>query len=506
MAIFKIINTSAAGHAALKGVLRYVLQDKKTEQNLISGIGDFEVDDQAMDADSIYLDFCRIKKLYRKDSGRQYMHAVQSFPPGESTPEQVHMLGVRLAEKIWPEQQVLIVTHIDRDHLHNHFVINTVSYLDGQKLHWKKQDLENAKQLCNTLCQRAKLSVPMKGMHYNGTRIDIDVKAAWDKNLYQIIQKAQNGEIKSYVADCAKAIVKATKMACSKEEFAADMLGSGWTTIWDEHHKYVTYVNKDGQRIRNCRMGKITGLDLSKDGLLHIFDANTRERNIQQMAIDAANQWENNVSATCLKLAAEEELNGYQAQYTRNDVRKIQCLMSRLYELDKKIAGCHDKILQLIKQKESISGYHPLRVNRINKIIRIEKSEMDAIQSDIDQIIRRNGYSDSAKVKAEYINCLDEMDKIEKLKSNLSEAIKSEQEASMQYQEQLAMIQEPDASAFQKKFTALLQDRTNDFNLSLKKKIGGMTEKQILQIESGISKSNNIAMNIAMQVDKKLRM
>ena len=76
----------------------------------------------------------------------------------------------------------------------------------------------------------------------------------------------------------------------------------------------------------------------------------------------------------------------------------------------------------------------------------------------------------------------------------------------MQYQEQLAMIQEPDASAFQKKFTALLQDRTNDFNLSLKKKIGGMTEKQILQIESGISKSNNIAMNIAMQVDKKLRM
>ena len=62
-------------------------------------------------------------------------HAYQSFKPGEVTPEQCHEIGVKLAEKLWGNRyQVLVATHTNCSHLHNHYVISAVSFRDGKKL------------------------------------------------------------------------------------------------------------------------------------------------------------------------------------------------------------------------------------------------------------------------------------------------------------------------------------------------------------------------------------
>ena len=62
------------------------------------------------------------------------LHAYQSFREGEVTPEQCHEIGVALARKVWGRRfQVLVATHMNTDNLHNHFVINSVSYVDGKK-------------------------------------------------------------------------------------------------------------------------------------------------------------------------------------------------------------------------------------------------------------------------------------------------------------------------------------------------------------------------------------
>ena len=88
-------------------------------------------------------------------------HGYQSFAPGECTPAMAHEIGVRMAKELWGERyQVLIATHLDKtNHLHNHFVVNTVSFLDGRKYHRTKQDYWDMRRVSDRLCREYGLSV-----------------------------------------------------------------------------------------------------------------------------------------------------------------------------------------------------------------------------------------------------------------------------------------------------------------------------------------------------------
>ena len=74
------------------------------------------------------------KQRYGKEDGYIAWHGYQSFKPGEVTPEQCHALGVELARQMWGDRfQIIVTTHLDKEHLHNHFCINSVSFKDGGK-------------------------------------------------------------------------------------------------------------------------------------------------------------------------------------------------------------------------------------------------------------------------------------------------------------------------------------------------------------------------------------
>ena len=83
-----------------------------------------------------------VKKRFGKDNGVMAYHGYQSFAPGEATPEAAHEIGVRLAEWLWGDRyQVLVATHLDKEsHLHNHFVVNSVSFLDGLRYYRSEKD------------------------------------------------------------------------------------------------------------------------------------------------------------------------------------------------------------------------------------------------------------------------------------------------------------------------------------------------------------------------------
>ena len=71
------------------------------------------------------------KKQFFKTTGIQCFHGVQSFVKGEVTPEQAHEIGIKLAEELWGDKfQVVVSTHLNTDNLHNHFVLNSVSYFN----------------------------------------------------------------------------------------------------------------------------------------------------------------------------------------------------------------------------------------------------------------------------------------------------------------------------------------------------------------------------------------
>ena len=83
-----------------------------------------------------------VKKRFGKEDGTIAYHGYQSFAPGEATPEIAHKIGVELAQRLWGDRyQVVVATHLDKEnHLHNHFVLNTVSFVDGIKYHRTAKD------------------------------------------------------------------------------------------------------------------------------------------------------------------------------------------------------------------------------------------------------------------------------------------------------------------------------------------------------------------------------
>lgn len=101
-----------------------------------------------------------VKEQFHKCDGTIAYHGYQSFKQGEVTPEQAHEIGIRLAETLWADRyQVLVCTHVDKDsHLHNHFVINTVSFVDGIKFHRTRDDYQQMREASDRLCREYGLS------------------------------------------------------------------------------------------------------------------------------------------------------------------------------------------------------------------------------------------------------------------------------------------------------------------------------------------------------------
>lgn len=127
-----------------------------------------------------------VKKRFGKEKGVIAYHGYQSFAPGECTPEMAHEIGVKLARQLWGNRyQVLVATHLDREnHLHSHFVINTVSFVDGKKFYRSGQDYRAMREASDALCREYGLSVienpqPGKAKHYAEHRAEQQGKPTW---------------------------------------------------------------------------------------------------------------------------------------------------------------------------------------------------------------------------------------------------------------------------------------------------------------------------------------
>lgn len=127
-----------------------------------------------------------VKKRFGKENGTVAYHGYQSFAPGEATPEMAHELGVKLATRLWGDRyQVIVATHLDKEnHLHNHFVLNTVSFVDGIKYHRTKKDYHDMQAVSDTLCREYRLSVvenPQygKAKQYGEWRAEQEQRPTW---------------------------------------------------------------------------------------------------------------------------------------------------------------------------------------------------------------------------------------------------------------------------------------------------------------------------------------
>lgn len=170
----------------LTNLLRYATQQRKTTvqeegtpvRQLVTGIHCAPATArQEMQA---------VKKRFGKEKGVIAYHGYQSFAPGECTPELAHEIGVKLARQLWGDRyQVLVATHLDREnHLHSHFVINTVSFVDGKKFYRSGRDYLAMREASDALCREYCLSVieapqPGKTKHYAEHQAEQNGKPTW---------------------------------------------------------------------------------------------------------------------------------------------------------------------------------------------------------------------------------------------------------------------------------------------------------------------------------------
>ena len=155
----------------LTNLLRYATQQRKTVvqeegvpvKQLVTGIHcALATARQEMQA---------VKKRFGKEKGVIAYHGYQSFAPGECTPELAHEIGLKLARQLWGDRyQVLVATHLDREnHLHSHFVINTVSFVDGKKFYRSGQDYRAMREASDALCREYGLSI-IENLHSGKTK------------------------------------------------------------------------------------------------------------------------------------------------------------------------------------------------------------------------------------------------------------------------------------------------------------------------------------------------
>ena len=173
---------------SLDGSIEYAINSDKTEQRLFESCLNCRSTETAFD------DMQSTKQRYGKMEGVLGYHFIQSFKPEELNPEQAHEYGMEFARRLFGERfQVVIGTHLDKDHLHNHIVINAVSFLDGKKYHSTPSSYYNEiRGTSDQICMEHDLSVIApkgKGKHYAQWKAESDGKPTIRSQLRMDIEK-----------------------------------------------------------------------------------------------------------------------------------------------------------------------------------------------------------------------------------------------------------------------------------------------------------------------------
>lgn len=175
MAIVKVF----AVRKQLKKTVNYITDSEKTDSNL-SHMIDYALNSEKTsseqflyesvinlpDVKTAYAHMQATKERFDKTGGVLGYHIIQSFKPGEITADRCHELGRKLASEMFGAgYEIVIGTHLNKEHLHNHIVVNSVSFTDGKKLRFNKQSYRELQEISDQLCRKCGLSVIENKQH-----------------------------------------------------------------------------------------------------------------------------------------------------------------------------------------------------------------------------------------------------------------------------------------------------------------------------------------------------
>lgn len=297
MAVIEFINASNNTYKGMKRAINYIKNPLKTSEHLAGG--------KDCSPDTAYEEFVMTKQNFNKEKGRQFIHFIQSFSPNDkATPEIINEIGKKLLEhEVFKDFQVIYATHIDKEHIHTHFIVNSVSFTKGYKWQLSKEQLESLKEYSDELCREYGLIVVVgeKGNHKN-------------RGEYRAIDKKQSFKYELYLA------VKHCKWCSrSKDEFIENMNKLGYKVDWTDERKYITFTTPTNKKCRNRKL--YPPEQFTKEALLKAFELNRQKADkkkleariellltaIEMISKDKSNNYNYHLPLTALEGEAKKE-------------------------------------------------------------------------------------------------------------------------------------------------------------------------------------------------------
>ena len=262
MAVVESIPEKNQTPSAQKGVLDYCMQPSKTfdEDEQLAYISGYNcIPEQANES------FLATQKIFgHEPDGIRFYHFVQSFKIGENiSPQEANEIGMELA-KIFENREVIVATHIDKDHLHNHIIVCSYDLESGLKLHYNKYFLSDLRQKSDEICQAHGLNVLKKyNPNVKSQRLGPkEYRAALNGNSWKMA-------LRSTIDFCMG-------RAGGKKEFQNLMKKYGYDMVWTPERKYITYIcpTSDGKE-RRVRDIKLNDEKYLKENMEHEFRIRT---------------------------------------------------------------------------------------------------------------------------------------------------------------------------------------------------------------------------------------
>ena len=244
MATVIFIKESKQTPSAMRGCINYCVQEKKTvDENgrqYVGGVNCLGT--------HAYEEFMATKNLYGKASGTYFYQYVQSFAPGEiRSYEEAHRIGLEFAEQSFPGYEVLVATHLDAydDHgvqrVHNHFIVNSVSFEDGRKIHFTPTTLQELRKISDDICRKHGLSVLPPSSKSNGKGIGT--------REYRATMRGEGWKF-GLINDIDTAMAQAG----DRREFCDILASVGYSVTWTNERKYITFTCPNGRKVRDNKL------------------------------------------------------------------------------------------------------------------------------------------------------------------------------------------------------------------------------------------------------------
>ena len=218
---------------SLEDVMNYAVNGEKTEKKFyVSGIN--------CNPAIARSEFQIVKEQYGKPGGIIVYHAYQSFSEGEVTPAEAHRIGMEFAKRVWGDKyQVVVATHLNTHCLHNHFVVNSVSFRDGKRC--RQKQWTELSRISDEICKEHQLSI----VERHG------------KGLPQQLAKAEREGAPTRLVIAREALDEGLTRCCNLRELKSFLFSLGYICQFDDNRKYWTIRQRDWKRpIRLVRMGE----------------------------------------------------------------------------------------------------------------------------------------------------------------------------------------------------------------------------------------------------------